>query len=276
VVTVHDMALFRHPELFSVKKRQLTRRLIPGAAARARAVITVSDASRSEILDLLPLAPSKVHVVREAPAEVYREPVLDDAIAEVRKRYGLPERYVLSVGTVEPRKNHVRLVGAVTALRRRVRRLGQVGLVVVGHPVLGFDPFEGASRGDGVLPLGHVPPADMPPLYAGAAALAYPSLYEGCGLPVLEAMAAGTPVLTSNRSATREMAGDAALLVDPTFTGEIERGLERILTDRVLADDLSHRGRTRAATFSWSQAAEETLGVYHAALHPGRTMSGVG
>lgn len=274
VVTLHDMAVMRHPELFGLKKRQITRRLIPGAAARAQAVITVSESSRKEILELLSLPPGKVHVVHEAPAEVYHTPVLEEDVDAVRRRYRLPERYVLSVGTVEPRKNHARLVAAVLGLRHRVARLAHVALAVVGRRG-SHDPFEGTSVSDGIHPLGYVPARDLPALYAGAAALAYPSLYEGCGLPVLEAMAMGTPVVTSDRSAMAEMAGDAAVLVDPTFTASIERGLERVLSDRARADDLAHRGRVRARAFSWRRAAEETREVYELARSPRRGMAHV-
>jgi glycosyltransferase involved in cell wall biosynthesis len=167
--------------------------------------------------------------------------------------------YVLAVGTLEPRKNLERLISAWSSLDANARA-GHV-LALVG-PV-GWDaaPILAAARDQGAQLLGRVREEELRALYAGASAFAYPSLYEGFGLPVLEAMAAGAPVLTSNVSSLPEVAGDAALLVDPTDVTAIATGLSRLLSDPALAESLRARGRARAAEFSWERTARETLAL---------------
>jgi glycosyltransferase involved in cell wall biosynthesis len=277
VVTFHDMALFRYRRFFTWKKRVLTRSLTPVIARRADAIITVSQSSRREIMRLLGIPPQKIHVVYEAADPCFR-PVTDlRQRAEVRARYGLPDRFLLSVGTLEPRKNLCRLVDAFEALVDADPALRHDQLVFVGERgwqcdgiIRRIDRLK--ERGKAVE-LGYVPIADLPAIYSLAQAVAYPSLYEGFGLPVLEAMACGVPVLTSDCSSLSEIAGSAALLVDPESTEAIRSGLGRILKEKDLACDLAGRGLDHVRNFSWKTAAEETLEVYHRVAHLGRTLA---
>lgn len=189
-------------------------------------------------------------------------------IAEVRCRYGLQDApYIPTVGTLEPRKNHVRLVRAFEGLRDA---FSQVRLAVVGGAGWNVGPirraFEESPARDRIRVLGVVSPEDLAALYAGASLFAYPSLYEGFGLPVLEAMAMGVPVVTSSVSSLPEVAGDAAILVDPRSVEAIRHGLARPLGDAELREELARRGRARERTFTWRRTAELTLASYERAI----------
>jgi glycosyltransferase involved in cell wall biosynthesis len=250
-----------------LKSLVLVRTIIRAVARRARAVITVSESARRDILAGLGgaggLAPEKVHVVREAAAPEYR--VIDEPaeLERVRRKYGLGDPFVLSVGTIEPRKNLGGLLRAFALLRRRGRR---ERLVLVGQLGWKYDSLlrQIDELGDGaaVTLLGYVPDQDLPALYNLARAVAFPSFYEGFGLPILEGMACGTPVITSDRSSMAELGAGAALLVDPARPEALADGLSRLLADEALAAELSAAGLARAAEFSWARAADETVRVY--------------
>jgi glycosyltransferase involved in cell wall biosynthesis len=188
----------------------------------------------------------------------------------VRERYGLPERYVLFVGTIEPRKNLTRLLHAFEALHAD----GLCdALVIVGKRGWLYGDFfaelERSSVRDAVLYPGYVPDESLPAIYAGARILAFPSLYEGFGLPALEAMACGTPVACSGTSALPEVVGDAALTFDPTSQDAIIEALRQLLRDADLRGELVQRGFERAARFSWDRVAAETQAVYDAVIDAG-------
>lgn len=270
VVTFHDMSLFRYPRFYGWKKRHLSRALLAQVARRAEAVITVSESSRSEIVRILDIPPRKVHVIYEAPPPGFH-PVTDrDVQEDVRGRYGLPESFVLHVGTLEPRKNISRLLSAFEGLPRHHPALRDVRLVLAGARGWRSGALTDRMRrleAEGRLrELGYVPQGDLPALYSMARLVAYPSLYEGFGLPIVEGMACGTPVLTSDRSSTAEVAGPAAVLVNPEEVGDIRKGIERVLTSPDLAGELAEQGKCRAAEFSWRRAAGETLEVYRRLL----------
>jgi glycosyltransferase involved in cell wall biosynthesis len=186
----------------------------------------------------------------------------DASFAAPVERTGHPtlgRPYVLAVGTLEPRKNLERLIAAWGRLPPALQ--DSHTLALVGPRGWDDAPILSAARAAGAQLLGGVTDDELRALYAGAAAFVYPSLYEGFGLPVLEAMAAGAPVITSNVSSLPEVAGDAALLVDPRDEAAIAEAIERVVTDPTLADDLRARGRPRAAAFSWARTARETLAV---------------
>jgi glycosyltransferase involved in cell wall biosynthesis len=189
-------------------------------------------------------------------------PVSDDDVTRVTRQHGVTRPYVLFVGTVEPRKNLPRVVDAFARIGRP-----DVELVLVGPTGWNEDVAPAvAALGARARALGFVPRHDLAPLYAGAAAFVYPSLREGFGLPVLEAMAQGTPVVTSAATSTAEVAGDAALLVDPFDVDAIAAAIDRALTDGEVARRLRDAGRARAAEFPWSRTAEMTLAVYREAV----------
>lgn len=264
VVTVHDVTFFRIPERYPRTRRLYMQYSTRLAARVADAIIVPSRTVRDDVQRHLKTPPDRIHVVYEAAAADY-SPMDVDSARPVADRYvGGP--YVLSVGSLEPGKNRARLIRAMRALRDNAI---DYRLLVVGQKAWDYEadmaPVEQLDMGDRVTFAGYVPRADMPALYAAAAAFALPALYEGFGLPVIEAMACGTPVLTSNVSATAEVAGDAALLVDPESVDDIRHGLWRLLTDGPLRARLRDAGLARAAEFSWARAADETRAVYDAA-----------
>lgn len=267
VATVHDLVPLRFPSLVPRRHRWAVRCLLPGALRRARRVIAVSAATRAEILARYRVSPDKVHVVPEAAPPGFGPPP-PAAVAALRARYGLSDRYVLFVGLLEPKKNLPVLLEAVARLRRR-GAWGTATLVLAGAP--GWGPLdlrravERRGLAGTVRVLGPVPDADLAALYAGATAFVFPSLWEGFGLPVLEAMAAGTPVVAARRGALPEVAGDAALLVEPE-PDPVADALGALLGDGRLRARLREAGLARAAAFSWERTARETLAVYQAAV----------
>ena len=213
-----------------------------------------------------PGPPGQLHTVYEAAGPQYR-PIDRAEAAAVARRYGIDGDYVLSVGSLEPGKNRARLFRALLALHDDGIA---PALVVVGQKAWHFeDDFALVDRlgmRDQVRFLDYVPADDLPALYNAATLFAFPSLYEGFGLPVMEAMACGVPILTSGSSATAEVAAGAAVLVDPQDTDAIRDGLRELLADPLLRDHFARRGLDRAAQFSWIRAAEETHAVYESLL----------
>lgn len=262
VVTIHDVTFFRMPERYPPARRLYMQTLTRLSARIADAIIVPSRAVRDDVLRLLGVPDSRVTVVYEAASADY-VPIDRAAGAVIAARRGVNQEYVLSVGSLEPGKNRARLIHAM----RQLRDDGlDYALLVVGQKAWDYERdirlVDELGMRDRVVFAGYVPQADMPALYSGATAFACPSLYEGFGLPVIEAMACGTPTLTSNVSATAEVAGDAALLVDPLSVAAIRDGLRELLTDDALRARLSEAGRARAAEFSWDRAADETHAVY--------------
>jgi glycosyltransferase involved in cell wall biosynthesis len=239
VVTVHDVAVFRHPGAFPVWTRMYSQRVVPRVLQAARRIIAVSEFTAGELESVLRVPREKVRVVPNAVDAVFGP--------DGRRADG---DYVLAVGTLEPRKNLARVIEAT-------RRLA-VELRVVG--ARGWGGVE--AHGDGVTWLGEVDDKELARQYRGALCLAYPSLYEGFGIPVLEAMACGSPVVTSAEGATAEIAGGAAVLVDPLDTGAIAAGIEQAIAQR---DELRPRGLERARAFSWDESARRTLDLYREA-----------
>lgn len=264
VVTIHDMTLSLLPGYHPWRKQLLVRPIVALVARRAQQIVTVSEHARQDIIRLLHVPPERVTVTPEAAAPIFGlvEPGEHE---RVRATYNLRTPYVLYVGTLEPRKNLVRLVRAWHQLRRR----GAIPhrLVIVGArgwqdgPI--FREAQALGCADEIIFTGYVPLSDLPALYGAADLFAFPSLYEGFGLPMVEAMACGTPVLTSRAPALVEVAGDAALHVDASSVSAIGEGLERVLMDSALGEELRERGIRRAGEFSWQRTARQTLQVYH-------------
>jgi glycosyltransferase involved in cell wall biosynthesis len=256
VTLVCDLIAF-DPALMPQRRSGLIERLtMPPAMHTTQWFLAISQATADDLIARFPSAAGRTEVSLLAASPAFANPVVDRGVLD---RHGLARPYVLSVGTLEPRKNLPRLIEAFAALPAAVRDAHD--LVLVG--ATGWDTdhtFAAIARHrDLVRALGHVPEADLPSLYGGAALFAFPSIYEGFGLPVLEAMAAGAPVLTSNTSSMPEVLGDAGILVDPTSVDAIRDGLLRGLSDHDTAARMVAAGRERAATFSWERHAAETL-----------------
>jgi glycosyltransferase involved in cell wall biosynthesis len=228
---------------------------LPIAVRRAAGFICISEATRSELEERFPATRGRTVAIPLGAAEAF----YDASPGQIAAKHGIDYPYVLAVGTFEPRKNLARLVEAFAAVPASVR--DGCRLVLAGGRGWSNAELEAVlgRHGRDVRVLGYVPDDDLPGLYAGATAFAYPSLAEGFGLPVAEAMAAGTAVLTSNRSSLPEVAGDAAVLVDPTDEEAISAGLERLLSDGDLRRRLAARGRARAQELTWDRAARRTL-----------------
>jgi glycosyltransferase involved in cell wall biosynthesis len=275
VLTVHDL-IFRHlPDHHKPLNRWYLNLTVPLYCQRATHVIAVSERTRRDLTAAYGVPPEKVTVIYEAAAPRFRVQPLE-AVAAVRARYGLPDRYLLFVGTIEPRKNLSRLLAAFETIH--AAGLSD-GLVIVGKRGWLYGDFfarlEQSPAHDAILFPGYVPDEDLPAVYAGAQGLVFPSLYEGFGLPVLEAMACGTPVVASNASSIPEVGGNAALYFDPMDVEAMVEAVRRLLCDTELWDNMRMRGLTRAADFSWEVAATATRVVYDAVLR-GRRAQGNG
>ena len=262
VLTVHDLIFRIFPQHHKRLNYWYLNATMPLYCRRASAIIAVSQATQRDLVRLYGLDPAKITVVYEAAAPHFA-PATPAQVAAVRARYDLPERYVLHVGTIEPRKNLSRLLEAIHRLRQARRRCaagggGQPGMALRGI----FQRLEELALDDAVLLSGYVPDADLPALYSGATLAAVPSLYEGFGLPVLEAMACGTPVICSATSSLPEVGGDAARYFDPNDTEAIADALLGVWRAEGLREAMRGQGLARAAQFSWQRAAAETLKIY--------------
>jgi glycosyltransferase involved in cell wall biosynthesis len=264
VITIHDMTLWLYPEYHGKRRLLSMRPIIPLAARRAAAIVTVSESAKQDIVRILGIPPEKVHVIYEAPAPRFKRIADPDRLAAVRRQHDLPERFVLYVGTIEPRKNLVRLLEAFATLGDKHR--DGWSLVLVGqrgwHDEAVFAAAERLALGNAIRFLGYVSPETLIALYNLASVAAFPSIYEGFGLPVVEAMVCGVPVVTSSNGSLGEIAGDAAEIVDPTAVDSIAAGLERLMSDPLRHAELRARGLARSATFSWVEAARRTREVY--------------
>jgi glycosyltransferase involved in cell wall biosynthesis len=246
VVVIHDLAALRHPEWYGSAYVAYQRLLLPAIARRARLVITVSEFSRNELLEVLKLDPERVAVVPNGVDERFTP---DADPAPVRASHGLNKPYVLTVGTRIARKN-------LGVLAEAAHRLANRGVDLV-HAGSGRD-YMRAEHGSNLRALGYVAESELPGLYAGALALAMPSLYEGFGLPCLEAMACGVPVVASNRGALPEVCGPAATLLDPDDQAGFAKTLVRIATDPGQREEQSAQALAHARRYTWQRSAELT------------------
>jgi glycosyltransferase involved in cell wall biosynthesis len=271
VVTIHDCIHLLFPEyLPNAFAKHYARFMMGQSISRSELILTVSEASRRDILRFYPQAdPDKLHVVPNAiDAAILDEPD-DEEMERVRERYQIRGRFVLYAGNIKPHKNLDRLIAAFGLLKQQPGH-EDVKLFIAGddaHKYLGLRrAVETAGVRQDVRFFGFVPDSTLAALYRMASLFAFPSLYEGFGLPPLEAMACGTPVVTSRLSSLPEVMGDAALLVDPYDPEAIAEAMARVLDDAAVADDLRVRGRARAREFSWERSVREIHSSYLKAL----------
>jgi glycosyltransferase involved in cell wall biosynthesis len=263
VLTVHDLSSLRYPELH---RKQLARRMrlrLPLAVKLAKAIITPTRAVKQELCAQLKVKQAKVTAIHEAPRESFR-PVSRAVAAAVRQRLGIENDFLLFVGTLEPRKNLVTLLKAYAQILRETPLRPQL-VVAGGEGWLMDETFAVMSDEDiheRLCLTGYLNDEDLRALYSGCRAFIYPSLYEGFGLPPLEAMASGAPVIASRINALEETVGNAAVLVDPLDVEILARSIVALFEDGKARDALIEKGHTCAADFSWKKTAELTYGVY--------------
>jgi glycosyltransferase involved in cell wall biosynthesis len=265
VSTIHDVVWRAYPQTFPALHRAIMRHGMPGTARRAARVICGTESAGHDIQKYLRVPRRKIAVTPYAIDPAYFLPMPPPAITAVREKYHIGSApYVLSVGVQQPRKNVRRLIEAFL-LFKQCHPNAPHRLVITGKAGWGEENQKALSHEDLVF-TGYVEDDELPPLYAGAALFAYPSLYEGFGLPILEAAASGCAVLTSDRGAMSEVAGDAAHLVDPYSVASLMDGLEKVLLNPVRQAGLARRGRERAAEFTLQRQAITTLDVYQRAF----------
>lgn len=282
IITVHDLSFLVVPECAEPKLAAFLSKTVPAAVRRADKIIAVSHQTKNDLIRLLNTPEGKIVVAHNGVDERFRIGTKDEGrktnaasstpavTPTLRQKLNLPARFILHVGTLEPRKNLKRLVEAYGLLMQRGgREIGEVALVLAGRKGWLYEPIleaaEKVNTADGpgrVIFVDYVDDADLPLLYNMAEVFAYPSLYEGFGLPAAEAMAIGAPTLVSNDGALAEVVGDAALVVDPQSVESIADGLQRIVEDETLRANLAEFGPKQVAQFTWETAAQKVLQVY--------------
>lgn len=260
--TIYDMTCWIMPGVHTPSNVAATRRYGQRVLQRSTACIAISEQSKKDAIEILKLPPDRIEVIYPGVADEF----FAAGCAQARvaaKKYGLEKPYFLYLGMIEPRKNIDRLIDAYRSISEPVVKEHE--LVIAGP--LGWCSEETKARlhspDTGVRYLGYVPEADLPGLTAGAAAFVYPSLYEGFGLPVVQAMACGVPAITSSNSSLQEIAGSDAILVDPEDTESIAAAMAQVALSPSLVEDLRRRGRARAASFRWERTAQQSLAFFH-------------
>mgnify|MGYP005832136239 CR=1 FL=1 len=265
VLTVHDLAFRFYPETFTSLNRWFQLLTMGTFLARAHAVIALSQNTKRDVMQLYGIDESKITVVYGGVNPRF-QPASTSEVERVRTRYHLPERDILFVGSIEPRKNLKSLLAAFSAVKQQREVIDPVKLVIAGKKGWLYADFFQQLRtsgldGEVILP-GFIADEDLPALYSAADVFVFPSWYEGFGLPVLEAMACGAPVICSNVSSLPEVVGEAALMVAPDDIRGLSQAISRTLTDAALRQELIGRGLRQAAQFTWEKAAQQTLMIY--------------
>lgn len=265
VVTIHDMAFMAYPETVRTRTKYILKLTIKKTIKRADKIIAVSEFSKQELMKYFSVPAEKVEVVYNAvDADLYNSSISAAAVDEVKGKYGIKGDYFLYLGTLEPRKNLERLITAYSKFiegKKEYPKLVLAGKKGWFYESI-FDKVRELKLGDDIIFTDYIPQEDAPLLMNGALAFCFPSLYEGFGMPPLEAMACGTPVLTSDCSSLPEVVGDCAVLIDPLSEESIASGMEKLYSDRALRESLSLKGVSRAADFTWGKFAEKLYDIY--------------
>jgi len=266
VVSIHDLSFEHLPHTFHRRSRMQLRLTVRNSAKRAARILTLSEHTRSDIIDTYGIEPSRITAIPLA-APRHFNPVEDNReLQRVRHNYGIDGKYILSVGSIQPRKNLARLVNAYASLRGKYAENELPKLVLVGKRAWLYGEtlraLEQTGLARSVILTGYVPESDLPALYSGALCFVYPSYFEGFGLPPLEAMKCGAPVIVGNQTSLPEVVGNAALKVDPFDVTAIAGAIENLINDSDLRRELSVKGRSRAEEFDWQETARRTLQIY--------------
>ena len=266
VVSIHDLSFEHLPQTFKRRSRTQLRLTVRHSARRAARIISLSEHGRRDIIETYGITAERVSAIPLA-APSHFAPVQDvRELQRVRHNYGIDGDYILSVGSIQPRKNLARLVQAYASLRGNKSADKLPKLVLVGKCGWLYDEtlraLEETGVADTVVLTGYVPQEDLPALYSGSLCFVYPSYFEGFGLPPLEAMKCGAPVIVGNKTSLPEVVGDAALAVDPFDVEAIASAMKRVIESPALRDELSIKGQARAKTFDWRETARKTLAIY--------------
>jgi glycosyltransferase involved in cell wall biosynthesis len=269
VATIHDLSFEHMPETFKRRSRAQLRFTVRRTAQKAAQILTLSEFSRRHIIETYAVNPERVFVTPPAAPASFAPVTNETELRRIRTSYGIERNYILALGSIQPRKNLVRLINAYSSLNRVRTKTELPQLVLAGKrgwleaaTVRAAELSE--ARGD-ILFIGYVPDSDLPALYSGAMCFAYPSYFEGFGLPVLEAMQCGTPVVAGNRTSLPEAAGDAGVLFDPFDESAIAAVLTQVIENPNYRAELRVKGLARAAAFSWRTTAKMTLEAYERA-----------
>ncbi len=269
VVSIHDLSFEHLPQTFKWRSRKQLRITVRSSARAASQVVALSEYAREDIINTYGIEREKVNVIPLAAPAHFR-PVEDEGeLQRVRQTYGIEGDYILSVGAIQPRKNLKRLIAAYSSLRRAKPEGNLPKLVLVGKCAWLYDEtlrtIKELEVSNSVVLTGYVPESDLPALYSGALCFVYPSYFEGFGLPPLEAMQCGTPVIVGEKTSLPEVVGDAGLLVDPFDVSDIAGAIENVIFDSDLRSQLRVKGLQRAKLFEWRETARKTLAVYQKA-----------
>jgi glycosyltransferase involved in cell wall biosynthesis len=266
VVSIHDLSFEHLPETFNRRSRTQLRLTVRHSARRAARILSLSEHTRRDIIETYGINEDHIDAIPLAAPEHFAPVQDNDEIQRVRHNYGIDGDYILSVGSIQPRKNLARLIRAYASLRGEVTAKKLPKLVLAGKCAWLYDEtlraLDESGAKEAVVLTGYVPESDLPALYSGAVCFVYPSYFEGFGLPPLEAMKCGAPVIVGNRTSLPEVVGDAALLVDPFDVAAIGAAIKRLIEDPELRTELSIKGQERANAFNWRETARRTLAVY--------------
>lgn len=266
VVSIHDLSFEHLPQTFKRRSRTQLKLTVRHSARRAARIISLSEHTRADIIETYGISADRVRAIPLA-APAHFAPVQDNReLQRVRHTYGIDGEYILSVGSLQPRKNLARLVRAYASLRGSNSADKLPKLVLVGKRAWLYDEtlraLDETGVKDEVVLTGYVPQTDLPALYSGTVCFVYPSYFEGFGLPPLEAMKCGAPVIVGNKTSLPEVVGKAALTVDPYDVGAIAGAIKQVLYDPLLRNELIAKGKKRADEFDWRDTARKTLAVY--------------
>ncbi|KPU43695.1 spore coat protein SA [Oxobacter pfennigii] len=262
LTTIHDLTFLKYPETFPAKNRKLKTFLTPYSIKRSEKIITISENTKSDIINFFPEAQGKIKVIYPGKGD-YRRVENFSIIEKVKIKYNLPDNYILFVGTMEPRKNISRLIEAFEIIYSHNK---DISLVLLGgkgwlYKEI-FNKIEYSKAKSNIRYIGYAAQADMPAIYSGSNMLVYPSLYEGFGLPPLEAMSCGVPVIVSDTSSLPEVVGDAGLYIDPYNVESISERINNFLIDSNLREECIRKGLLRADKFNWDSTAEQIIDIY--------------